>query len=313
MKKYLYSEVFHSIQGEGHYTGRPTVWLRFFLCNLQCNGFGQIDPTDESTYELPYQDFDVNEKDETGEYVYKKMTDLPVWHKGCDSSYSWSKKFKRLQYQGTAEEIAEKMLHAMWSDMEDNSQVQLEKAFKNHYCFTGGEPLMKHAQECSAEILKYYVNKYGMSPPSVTYETNGTQSITKQFYDDWRWLQDRGTELFFSLSPKLWSVAGELTEKAILPHVVTDYYELSNKGQLKFVVNGTDECWKELEETIDRFRQAGVYYPIWLMNAGATLEGQKGEISGHVTEAEICNEALARGYNCSTRAHVHIYGNTIGT
>ena len=59
MRKYLYSEVFHSIQGEGHYTGRPTVWLRFFLCNLQCNGFGQIDPTNESTYELPYKDFDV--------------------------------------------------------------------------------------------------------------------------------------------------------------------------------------------------------------------------------------------------------------
>ena len=45
MRKYLYSEVFHSIQGEGHYTGRPTVWLRFFLCNLQCNGFGPVSYT----------------------------------------------------------------------------------------------------------------------------------------------------------------------------------------------------------------------------------------------------------------------------
>jgi len=45
-KKYYYSEIFHSIQGEGHYTGVPTAWIRFFLCNLQCNGFGQINPTD---------------------------------------------------------------------------------------------------------------------------------------------------------------------------------------------------------------------------------------------------------------------------
>ena len=40
-KKYYYSEIFHSIQGEGEYTGVPTAWIRFFLCNLQCNGFGQ--------------------------------------------------------------------------------------------------------------------------------------------------------------------------------------------------------------------------------------------------------------------------------
>jgi len=52
-KEYLYSEIFDSIQGEGTYTGVHTLWLRFFLCNLQCNGFGQIDPTDTSTYELP--------------------------------------------------------------------------------------------------------------------------------------------------------------------------------------------------------------------------------------------------------------------
>jgi len=49
MKKHAFSEIFYSIQGEGEYTGVPTAWLRFFLCNLQCNGFGQKDPTDEST------------------------------------------------------------------------------------------------------------------------------------------------------------------------------------------------------------------------------------------------------------------------
>ena len=91
---YHYSEIFHSIQGEGNYTGVPTAWLRFFLCNLQCDGFMQKDPTDPSTYDLPYLDIDPKE--------YKAMEDLPVFDKGCDSSYSWSKKYKHLQRKGTA-------------------------------------------------------------------------------------------------------------------------------------------------------------------------------------------------------------------
>ena len=90
-KKFYYSEIFYSIQGEGHYTGVPTAWIRFFLCNLQCNGFGQIDPTNPETYDLPFENFDVSS--------VKKVEDLPVWDKGCDSSYTWAKKFKQLMGQ----------------------------------------------------------------------------------------------------------------------------------------------------------------------------------------------------------------------
>ena len=97
--EYAYSEIFDSIQGEGEYTGYPTAWLRFYLCNLQCNGFSQDDPTDPSTYKLPYKDFDIIE--------VKKLEELPVWEYGCDSSYSWSKKFKHLQHRQTSREIAD--------------------------------------------------------------------------------------------------------------------------------------------------------------------------------------------------------------
>ncbi len=94
----LYSEIFRSIQGEGVYTGVPTVWLRLFGCNLECNGFGQDDPTDPSTYILPYQDIDLID--------IKQVEDLPVFPYGCDSSYSWSKKFSKLQRRGEADEVA---------------------------------------------------------------------------------------------------------------------------------------------------------------------------------------------------------------
>ena len=77
-KKFYYSEIFYSIQGEGHYTGVPTAWIRFFLCNLQCNGFGQLDPTNPDTYDLPFQDFDVKseEKDHKEELIMIIFSDL---------------------------------------------------------------------------------------------------------------------------------------------------------------------------------------------------------------------------------------------
>ena len=305
-KQYMYSEVFHSFQGEGHYTGVPTLWLRFFLCNLQCNGFGQKDPTNPDTYQLPYLDLDLEEVDENGEKKYQRMKDLPVFEFGCDSSYSWSKKYKGLQYKGTAAEIAEDLLNHSYNGNTEESRAHL--AATNHLCFTGGEPLMKHAQSATVEIMDYFASEHGMIFPSVTYETNGTQDLSREFVEGWQRFQDRGTELFFSLSPKLWSTSGEEVEKAIPVHNVVDYYELSNKGQLKFVVNGTQQSWDEAEDAIARFRAAGIDYPVWIMPSGATKEQQS-----LPTVAEISNEAIKRGYAVSARVHTYIYGNQIGT
>lgn len=294
-KEYAYSEIFYSMQGEGKYTGEPTAWLRFFLCNLQCDGFGQKDPTDPSTYVLPYQTINVEQ--------FKRIEDLPVFEHGCDSSYSWSKKFKHLQHKHTADVIGERILDKIPG-----------RNFSNniHMCFTGGEPLMKHAQNATVDIMDYFMS-IDQNIPSVTFETNGTQELTdefKQYFAEW---QFAGNELFFSISPKLWTVAGEKRSKAIKPETVASYYDLSPNGQLKFVANGTDACWNEIDEVVRMFRSEGVYYPVWIMPVGATLEGQKGEIDGHVmTDGDIAQQALARGYRVSARVHVYLWGNTIG-
>ena len=36
MKQYRINEIFYSLQGEGYWTGRPMVFLRFSGCNLRC-------------------------------------------------------------------------------------------------------------------------------------------------------------------------------------------------------------------------------------------------------------------------------------
>lgn len=295
--KYYYSEVFNSIQGEGTYTGVHTLWLRFFLCNLQCDGFGQIDPTNPETYELPYADFDA--------HSVNRVEDLPVWSKGCDSSYTWSKKFKHLMGHATPEVIAEKII-ACNKNLHNPTGRFLHPVSEQraHMCFTGGEPLMPHAQKCSINILQYFKNSLN-NPGGVTYETNGTQKLTEEFIE-W-WSRPRDYELFFSLSPKLWTVAGEKREKAIKTDIVSKYRELSHKGQLKFVMGSEKHQWDELEEVIKLFRDVGVDYPVYIMPVGAREEEQT------ATAGDVAKMAFDRGYNVSGRMHVYLFGNAIGT
>lgn len=300
-KKYYYSEIFHSIQGEGLYTGVNTLWLRFFLCNLQCNGFGQKDPTDEKSYELPFEDFDVS--------TVKRVEDLPVWSKGCDSSYTWSKKFKHLMSQKTPEELCLEIMNYAKSDSNPKGTFYhpvSEQA--SDMCFTGGEPLMKHAQECSIEMMKYFEQTNNL-PRSVTFETNGTQVLTKEFKHYWDNNIDE-TELFFSVSPKLFTVSGEVASKAINPDIVQDYYSMRggyNPGQLKFVVGDEDRQWSEMNSVIRQFRDKGIDWPIYIMPCGAREEEQY-NIAGKVAE-----RAIKEGYNVSARVHVYLWGNKIGT
>lgn len=307
-KEYHYSEIFYSIQGEGHYTGVPTAWLRFFLCNLQCDGFGQKDPTDPSSYILPYKEIDVSS--------IKKIEDLPVWKYGCDSSYSWSKKFKHLQHKGSVESIGRSIIKYITNPHNPEGRFHHPRGSAIHMCFTGGEPLMKKAQECSLDLLDYF-DSIDNAPDYVTYETNGTQPLMDSFsarVDRWRNREFSPREIFMSVSPKLFTTSGEANKDAICPDIVYQYCLASkHKGQLKFVVNGKKESWDELDEVVSKFRKAGVTYPVWIMPVSATLEGQTGELENYVSAGTIAEEAFKRGFNVSARVHVYLWGNVIGT
>ena len=286
----LYSEIFRSIQGEGIYTGVPTVWLRMFGCNLECNGFGQDDPTDPDSYVLPYQEIDLTD--------ITVPEELPVFDYGCDSSYSWSKRFKKLQRTGTPEEVAKQLYDIMY----DN---------RTHVAFTGGEPLMKAGQKNIVGVMNTLTDNFTVDNhrgylTNVTFETNGTRKLEDLLRDQIleRTLRDK-TEFFFSVSPKIWSTSGE--KDRICPDVVQGYYEVSTAGQLKFVCNGSEQSWDEIEDAVASFRHSGVRYPIWIMPVGATEESQNKD---HV--AKIAEETMDRGYNVSARVHCYIWGNEIG-
>ena len=297
-QKYYYSEIFYSIQGEGHYTGVPSAWIRFFMCNLQCNGFGQRNPTNPQTYELPFWDFDVS--------TVQKVEDLPVWDKGCDSSYTWAKKYKHLMGYETSKDLAQKIIEIL------KNEHNPEGLFKHplsgqeqHLCITGGEPLLKANQRATIGIYAELQSRDN-TPRHITFESNGTQKLQEDFIN-WGQKIKEQTEIFFSVSPKLYTVSGETPEKAIKPEIVGSYRQISPFGQLKFVLGAQQQQWDEMEEVIKKFRQEGVDWPIWIMPVGAREEEQR-NIAG-----EIATKAFRRGYNVASRAHVYLFGNAIGT
>ena len=46
----------------------------------------------------------------------KRVEDLPVWEKGCDSSYTWAKKFKKLMGHETPTVLADKIVDILKTD-----------------------------------------------------------------------------------------------------------------------------------------------------------------------------------------------------
>jgi len=333
-KKYKYSEIFgDTFQGEGRYTGIPTVWVRFWGCNFTCDGFGQTDPTNPASWILDHQTIDVSS--------IKRMEDLPVFNRGCDSSYSWAKKFAHLAHTGTPAEICDHL-----EEFLKKGGHNPEGKFKHpksgqwtHLAFTGGEPMMN--QNAIVDIMLEFARR-GNMPKYVTVETNGTQkardkfseylsgepdsaldfdlaALRKSFYmrelrnlraENYSGLDAEdeallGVEWFWSVSPKLY-LSGEQKTDALQPAVVAEYAKLSNVGQLKYVCDGTDRAWQEVEEFTAAYRAVGIDWPVWIMPVGATVEGQ------NLVAAKVAEEACRRGYNVAARVHAYVFSNAIG-
>jgi organic radical activating enzyme len=303
-KKIRYSELFYSFQGEAELAGKPSVWLRFFGCNLECNGFGQLDPTNPATYVLPFKTFDIT--------TVKRIEDLPVWEYGCDSSYSWSTKYKGLVKDAEVSEICDRITDQLRNA--GNPEGWFVHPITNQdtqLCFTGGEPMMW--QSSMADIVREFMRR-GNAPRTVTVETNATKNITEElenFINDEFTGQDGGARWHWAMSPKLWSVAGE--RDAVKYDVIKSYVtQTFSTSILKFVCNGSVEAWKEIGDhvfNIQRdFGSSGDYAPeVWIMPVGATKDAQE-----HIQVAETAMEAMRRGYNVATRNHCYVFGNVVG-
>jgi organic radical activating enzyme len=282
MSKIKVAELFYSIQGEGRYMGVPSIFLRTFGCNFKCAGFGM--PKGELSEE--YLKIDPTQ--------YAKYEELPLVSTGCDSYASWDPAFKHLSPMLTIDAITDRITEILpfntWQD--------------EHLVITGGEPLLGW-QRAYPDLLSH-PKMAGLK--EITFETNGTQQLTKEFKDylvQWQMPDlEFNREVTFSVSAKL-SCSGEHPDEAIKPEVVCEYEEVGYT-YLKFVVATEDDA-EEALEAADIYRAAGFRGPIYLMPVGGV------ESVYTLNNRRVAELAMKHGLRYSDRLQVPLFKNEWGT
>lgn len=277
------SELFLSIQGEALHTGVPSIFLRTFGCNFTCSGFGMPEG------QISDERFKINAED------HKEYKSIPLVNSGCDSFASWDPRFKHFSSIYSTDDIAgligALLPHGYWKG--------------EHLVITGGEPLLGWQREYP-ELLRHPTMQ-GLR--NITFETNGTQHLTDDFFkylEDWQeWDLEKGYDsITFSVSPKL-SCSGEPREKAIIPSVVCQMQDLGHT-YLKFVV-ATEKDVNEALEVIEIYRTAGFKGQVYLMPIGGV------ESVYSLNNRRVAELAIKHSLRYSDRLQVPLFKNAHGT
>jgi organic radical activating enzyme len=173
-----------------------------------------------------------------------------------------------------------------------------------HLVITGGEPLLGW-QRAYPDLLNHDKMK---NLREITFETNGTQTLTtdfKKYLKSWQ-LDGPGflREVTFSISAKL-SNSGELREDAIKPEIVLDYQD-TGYAYLKFVV-ATEEDAEEALAVTQIYQTAGFKGPVYLMPVGGV------ESVYALNNRRVAELAMANGLRYSDRLQVPLFKNEWGT
>ena len=294
--KLRYSEAFYSVQGEGRWVGVPSVFLRTFGCNFECAGFGQQRGDLIASDQMPFLTDERAKKDHPD--AYKSIEELPVTPIGCDSSASWSVKYKHLQMTKTVDEVIDHITSLL-----PKGTFTGRHGEDIHLVITGGEPLLGWQRVWPALIDELH-NDYGLV--NVTFETNGSKACEDNMIDYFN-NEGKNVHVTWSTSPKL-SISAETRENTLKPEQLLTMNKVKNSFLYnKFVVRDAID-FDEVDQYVDAYKKAGVKLDsVYCMPEGATFEQQT------LTEKDVAEACMLTGYKFSPRLHINLFGNAWGT
>lgn len=154
------SEIFHSIQGEGPTTGRPAVFVRLGMCNLQCNFCDT-----PYTWKPGQEDY----SDEANERIVEEIAKLLIAHPGTNMMI-WTGGEPMLQQRDIVatidylkERIADRVLE---HEVETNGTIaahpELDKRIDRYNCspktaMSGNNTYSVRLRDYAKTIYKYVV------------------------------------------------------------------------------------------------------------------------------------------------------------
>lgn len=270
-------EIFESLQGEGPKIGAPSLFLRVCGCNMRCS-FNCKTKEDRDNLEKEWKEA------ENSVYYGKKLKDLKLLDKGCDSYPAILPNI----YNTLAEEY-------------DNQRLAniILKTAAQVIIFTGGEPLLqaesiievkKIVEEQVEEDLVYRINW----DKTWWFETNGTVDIEPVLKENFNLV----------ISPKLDYMNLKQKEVFLNNLKIAKDSTYKNSIYFKFVVQDVEQL-KDLVDNEGWIKQ--VKTQTYIMPQGSQLDNDFLERS-----TKIADKCIELGLNFTPRLQNYLWKNDWG-
>lgn len=289
------SEIFLSLEGEGPLAGRPTLFVRFFGCNLTCQGFGN-----------------------DGKTVERELVPLQKMSRGCDSAYAWHHDFKH-----TAKTYSLNELHAEIRKHLDGRNRPQDVTIT----FTGGEPMLysKHIMQLIEGYPDYYsrigyllVETNGTKPLlplyGITHSISPKLSISGENPDvalNVDYVAQHIVDNDRGVSNTYFKFVTDGSKKLLLE--IEDYLQRL-AARIDFLIDGKETAALSRLNSYIPMREEGqlptlelLHNVTYLMPVGVDLESQT------TGAKEIVDQCLEYNFKFSPRLHILLFGNTMGT
>ena len=270
-------EIFESLQGEGPKIGTPALFLRVCGCNLRCQ-FNCKTQEDKDNLKKEW------EEAENSVYYGKKLKDLKLLDKGCDSYPAILPNI----YNTLAKEYDNQQL----ADIILKTEAQV-------IIFTGGEPLLQTediikikniVEKQKEEDLVYRINW----DKTWWFETNGTVDIEPVLKENFNLV----------ISPKLDYMSFKQKEVFLNNLKLATDNKYKNSIYFKFVVQDAEQL-RDLVDNEDWIKQ--VRTRTYIMPQGSQLDNDFLERS-----TKIADKCIELGLNFTPRLQNYLWENDWG-